>query len=167
MTPEPKDYFWVVLSDKEHEIPSRFPKEVVEQCLKCGSTYAISWYMLSDQVEHRDAQRDERFTRHTGSLIEIRNFTPLFIQVEDGPSTSTAREVLALEVNKARLRGATRESVWGEPQPLDSVPELKEWLHELRKPDGNRYANPTLCRMLARLMVHHQRHTQDQKEEAR
>ena len=144
MTPEPKDYFWVILSDKQHEVPGRIPKEVVEQCLKCGLTYTVSRCGFSDRLECREPHRGDKFTRHTGSLIDIRNFTPLFIRVEDGPSTSTTREVLALEIKRAKLRGATREPTWGSPQPLDSVPELKEWLHELRKPDGNQCVYPAL-----------------------
>ena len=117
-------------------------------CLKCGSTHGFLVH-ASNQIEYRAANRDSRLTRHTGSLIDIRDFTPLFIRVEDGPSTSAPRKVLGLEIRKARLRGAAGEPIWGTPQPLDSVPELKEWLHELRKPDGNQYAYPALCFALA------------------
>jgi len=127
----------------------------------------VSWDRLADRIESREAKRGEKFTRHIGSLIDIRNFTPLFIRVEDGPSTSTTREVLALEIKRAKLRGATRESIWGSPKPLDSVPELKEWMHELRNPDGNQYAHPALCFVLAGLTVRGQRYTQDQEEGAR
>jgi len=95
-------------------------------------------------MKYRDARRDEKFTRHTGSVIGIRDFTPLFIRVEDGPSTSATRKVLALEIKKIQLCGSAGESTWGNPQPLDNVPELKQWVHELRKPDGNRYAHPAL-----------------------
>jgi hypothetical protein len=70
-------------------------------------------------------------------MIDIRNFSPLLIRVEDGPSTSTHRKVLTLEIGKAKLRGAAGEPTWGNPKPLDNVEELKEWVHELRKPDGN------------------------------
>lgn len=167
MTPEPQDYCWVILSDIQHEVPGRIPKEVVDQCLKCGSTYAVSWDGLADQIEYRDARRGDKITRHTGSLIDIRNFTPLFIRIEDGPSTSTTREVLGLEIKRAKLRGATKESVWGSPKPLDSVPELKEWIQELRNPGGNRYVHPALRFVLDMLTVHHQRYTQDQEEAAR
>jgi len=119
------------------------------------------------KIECRDARRDKKFTRHTGSVIDIRDFTPLFIRVEDGPSTSATRKVLALEIRKARLRGSAGESIWGSPQSLDNVPELKEWLHELRKPDGNRYAHSALCPTLAWLTSYHQRRTKDQEEAAR
>ncbi|KAF9778951.1 hypothetical protein BJ322DRAFT_1173015 [Thelephora terrestris] len=118
LTSEAKDYFWVVLSDREHEVPGRIPKEVAEQCV-------------------RDTKRGTRFTQHTGSLIEIRDFSPLLIRVEDVPSTSTHRKDLALDIRRVRLRGAAGEAVWGSPKPLDDVQDWKEWLHELRKPDGN------------------------------
>ena len=166
MTPDPQDYCWVILSDIQYEVPGRIPKEVVEQCLKCGSTYAVSWGGLADRIEYREAKRGDKITRHAGSLIDIRNFTPLFVRVEDGPSTSTTRQVLALEIKKAKLRGATRESIWGSPKPLDSVPGLKEWIRELRNPDGNQCAHPALRFMLAGLTVH-QRYTQNQEEAAR
>ncbi|KAF9649259.1 hypothetical protein BDM02DRAFT_3142898, partial [Thelephora ganbajun] len=115
---EPKDYFWIVLSDRQHEVPGRIPKEVVEECLK-------------------SANRGQRLTRYIGSIVEIRNFTPLLVRVEDGSSTSATRKVLALEIKRARLRGSAGESIWGTPQPLEGVSELKEWLRELRKPDGD------------------------------
>ena len=121
---------------------------------------------MTDRTEYREAKRDEKFTRHTGSLIDIRNFTPLFIRVEDGPSTSTTREVLALEIKRAKLRGATRESVWGSPKPLDSIPEMKEWVHELRNPDGNRCVHLVFCFALAGPTAR-QRYTQDQEEATR
>ena len=129
--------------------------------------YTVSWDGLADRIKYREAKRGDKITRHTGSLIDIRNFTPLFIRVEDGPSSSTTREVLALEIKRAKLRGATKESVWGSPKPLDSVPQLKEWMHELRNPDGNQYAHPALCFVLVGLKVHHQRYTQNQEEAAR
>jgi hypothetical protein len=47
----------------------------------------------------------------------------------------------------------TREPIWGSPQPLDSVQDLKEWIHELRKPDGDRRAHLSLCLSLIGLTV--------------
>jgi len=111
--------------------------------------------MFLTRPNFREAKRDKTFTRHIGSIISIRDFTPLFIRVEDGPSTSAPRKVLGLEIRKARLCGAAGETIWGSPKQLDSVPELKKWLHELRKPDGNRCADPTLRFVLTELTILH------------
>ena len=102
-----------------------------------------------------------------GSLIEIRDFTPLFIRVEDGPSSSTPHKDLTLDIRKAKLRGAAGESIWGNPQPLESVADFKEWVRELRKPNGNRCAHLPVYLRLFELTVRRQRHTQDQEEAAR
>ena len=112
-----------------------------------GTRFLPGWF--------RDTKHHPRFTQHTGSLIEIRDFSPLLIRVEDGPSTSTNRKDLVLEIRKARLRGAAGEAVWGSPKPLDNVEDLKEWLRELRKPDGNQCALPMLCLELVGLTIHY------------
>ena len=102
-----------------------------------------------------------------GSLIEIRYFSPLFTRAEDGPSSLAPRKVLALDIKKAKLRGAAGEGIWGSPQPLDSVQDLKDWVHELRKPDGDRCAHLLSCLRLTGLTVRQQRPTQDQEEATR
>ena len=134
-----------MLSDTRHEVPVRIPKEVLEGCLKYGSTLSFL-VRNSDQIQSSNANRDKIFTRHVGSVIYIRDFAPLLARV-DTPN-SAHKKVLGLEIGKARLAGAAGESIWGTPQPLDSIPELREWIHELRKPDGNRYADPAPCFML-------------------
>ncbi|RDB16980.1 hypothetical protein Hypma_002651 [Hypsizygus marmoreus] len=110
------DVIWARISDKEHFVPIRFSRDAVMECTKLSR---------------------HRLTEHKSAIIFISDFKPFFARVPGKNGVGMSSEAfLALECNSLQLIGSYGEDRFGNPKPVESNSDLREWSEGLRKDGG-------------------------------
>lgn len=87
-------------------------------------------------------------------MIIIKQFRPFCTRVPQGRDKGMSfSDHICLEVNDVSLSGAFNEPLWGSPKPVETQPDIREWVQGLRQGGGAGYVLKLTARFLT-LMRH-------------
>ncbi|KAJ7218130.1 hypothetical protein GGX14DRAFT_439944 [Mycena pura] len=106
---------WATIHDKYMAVPIKFSKDAVAACYK---------------------SLGRRMTESRTALVIVKKFRPTSTRVPSRNGGMSSESFIALQCDSVQLVGSFGEGKWGNPQNVESDPELHDWSLGLRQDGG-------------------------------